>query len=107
MATRKEEGSFLAVLPLSWRAPEASWRNMLVTQPPFAGEVIVYRLVNCQGRRTYAKIAVRSIDDCRMGSIVDKLEKLFQSSKGGCKLWCEVEGWHRWAWLGGNKRLEG
>ena len=63
MNSRSNMKSFTAALPESWQVPEASWRNMLFTQPPFIGDVDIYQLGCPPCKRKYAHAPLRTAED--------------------------------------------
>ncbi|GAB1735258.1 hypothetical protein NU219Hw_g2901t1 [Hortaea werneckii] len=87
--------SLLAQLPGCWQRREASWRRMLVTQPPFQGPVRIYRhgLPGISNKILYGQVPVNDIAQCTLGHIADGLEQQLQAFGGRYLLSCEVPGW--------------
>ncbi|KAI7349905.1 hypothetical protein KC354_g13030 [Hortaea werneckii] len=90
--------SLLAQLPGCWQRREASWRRMLVTQPPFQGAVHIYRhgSPGISNRVLYGEVSVNDIAQCTLGHIADGLEQQLQAFGGHYLLSCEVPGWLEW-----------
>ena len=106
MNLRSNQKSFTAALPASWHAPEAAWRNMLFTQPPFIGQVDVHQRGCPPGKKKYATAPIRTAENCRLGSIAAALEDRYMSFAGRGWLSCEVEGWLKWEHVDENRQLE-
>ncbi|GAB1732661.1 hypothetical protein NU195Hw_Modified_424t2 [Hortaea werneckii] len=90
--------SFMAQMSECWQRREASWRRMLVTQPPFQGAVHVYRhgSPGVSNRVLYGQVPVKNIAQCTLGHIADGLEQQLQAFGGRYLLSCEVPGWIDW-----------
>ncbi|RMY13919.1 hypothetical protein D0867_07300 [Hortaea werneckii] len=90
--------SLLAQLPGCWQRREASWRRMLVTQPPFRAAVHVYRhgSPGISNKVLYGQVPVNDVAQCTLGHIADGLEQQLQAFGGHYLLSCEVPGWLEW-----------
>ncbi|KAI6810796.1 hypothetical protein KC340_g17734 [Hortaea werneckii] len=99
--------SLLAQLAGCWQRREASWRRMLVTQPPFQGTVHIYRhgSPGISNRVLYGKVPVNDIAQCKLGHIADGLEQQLQAFGGRYLLSCEVPGWLEWQIVEVNEQL--
>ena len=100
MSSYSASCSFMEELPLSWQAPTASWRRMLVTQPPFVGIVSVYPTVCAE-----ASVHVLDMEECRMGNVATQLSKQWYLLPTIPRR-CEINGWQQWKILEKNEQLE-
>ncbi|RMX71042.1 hypothetical protein D0869_16036 [Hortaea werneckii] len=103
--TRTE--SLLAQLPECWQRRDASWRRMLVTQPPFRGAVHIYRhgSPGISNKVLYGEVPGNDIAQCTLGHIADGLEQQLQAFGGHYLLTCEVPGWLDWQIAEVNEQL--
>ncbi|KAI7266176.1 hypothetical protein KC345_g8248 [Hortaea werneckii] len=99
--------SLIARMSECWQRREASWRRMLVTQPPFQGAVNIYRHCSpdVSNRALYGQVPVNNIAQCTLGLIADGLEQQLQAFGGRYLLSCEVSGWVDWQIAEVNEQL--